>query len=416
MKDKQLNQVLLHPVSRIGADMDSWLAGFGGEGLMNALTDTSTIIDRIEKAGLLGLGGSGFPTYKKWQYMADQHTGANKYLICNGNEDEPGTFKDRILLEETPHQVIEGALITALAVAADRIIFYINPEQEDSIANIRRAVVQWEKSELFALVCKKRGELRFLVMPSTGHYIGGEETAAIETVEGKFPFPRGKPPFPAQSGVSGYPTLINNVETLSNVPHILRNGVQWYRDRGIGNACGTKIYCLSGDVLRPGAYELPMGTPLQELIEIYGDGLLVGKRLKAVFTGGPSNTILTEKDLDVSLDFDSVAARRSALGTGAMIVISHGTGIVKRVAEYVNFFANSSCGQCPSCKTGTYYISLLLEKIDTGRGTRADLDTLINLSEILPGAGRCHLLDGAVKVLDSSLYHFMNEYEQSLRD
>jgi len=416
MSDQQLNQVLLNSASRVCADMDSWMAGFGGEGLSNALADPNGIIKLVGDAGLLGLGGSGFPTFKKWQYVADQHAKGNKYLICNGNEDEPGTFKDRILLEETPHQVIEGALITALAVAADRIIFYINPEQEDSVANIRVAVEQWEKSELFALCSEQLGgDLRFLITPGSGQYIGGEETAAIETVEGKFPFPRGKPPFPAESGVLGHPTLINNVETLANVSHILRNGAQWYRDQGIGEACGTKIYCLSGDVLRPGAYELPMGTPLQELIDKYGDGMLVGKRLKAVFTGGPSNTILTEKDLDVALDFDSVAARRSALGTGAMIVVSHGTGIVKRVTEYVNFFAGASCGQCPSCKTGTYYISLLLEKIDTGRGTRADLDTLINLSEILPGTGRCHLLDGAVKVLDSSLYHFMNEYEQSLR-
>ena len=417
MTDTRLNQVLLNQASRIGADYKGWLEGFGGQGLLNALKDPGAIIDTVKAAGLLGLGGSGFPTYKKWQYVADQKDSGNKYLICNGNEDEPGTFKDRILMEETPHQVIEGALITALAVGADRIIFYINPEQEDSIGAIRTATEQWEGAELFALVSSAvGGDLRFLIRPSAGLYIGGEETAAIETVEGKFPFPRGKPPFPAESGVLGHPTLINNVETLANVSHILRQGAQWYRDQGIGEAGGTKIYCLSGDVLRPGAYELPMGTPLNELIEVYGEGMLVGKRLKAVFTGGPSNTILTEQDLDVALDFPSVEARRSALGTGAMIVVSHGTGIVKRVTEYVNFFADSSCGQCPSCKTGTYYISMLLEKIDTGRGTRADLDTLIDLSRILPGTGRCHLLDGAIKVLDSSLYHFMNEYEQALRN
>ena len=168
-------------------------------------------------------------------------------------------------------------------------------------------------------------------------------------------------------------------------------------------------------MLYPGAYELPMGTPLAELIDDFGGGMLLGKRLKAVFTGGPSNTILTPADLDVPLDFDSVRARRSSLGTGAMIVVSEGTGIVKRVTEYVDFFAASSCGQCPSCKTGTYYISLLLGKIDTGQGSRADLDSLINLCRILPGTGRCHLLDGAVKVLDSSLFHFMDEYERLTR-
>jgi NADH-quinone oxidoreductase subunit F len=205
------------------------------------------------------------------------------------------------------------------------------------------------------------------------------------------------------------------METLAHVPHIVKNGPDWFRDMGIGQGTGTKLYSLSGDVLRPGIYELPMGIPLSELIFNYGGGMLLDKKFKAVFTGGPSNTILTKDDLNVPLDFDSVKERRSSLGTGAMIVMSEGTGIVKRVAEYVNFFAHSSCGQCPPCKTGTFYVSMLLDKIDTGRGSQSDLDALINLCEILPGSGRCHLVDGAVKVVDSSLFHFMDEYKQSLK-
>jgi NADH-quinone oxidoreductase subunit F len=312
--------------------------------------------------------------------------------------------------------VIEGATITALATGINHIVFYINPDMENCLATMRKAVAQWKKSDLVQQVSDVMHKpLHYRVIPSSGHYIGGEETAAIESVEGKFPFPRGKPPYPAESGVHGRPTLINNMETLSNVSHIVRNGVQWYRDQGLGKAAGTKIFCLSGDVLKPGTYELPMGTPLQDLIYKHGGGILMEKKLKAVFTGGPSNTILTPKDLDVPLDFESVRERRSSLGTGAMIVISEGTGIVKRVSEYVDFFAHSSCGQCPPCKTGTYYISQLLGKIDTGQGRRADLDSLINLCKILPGSGRCHLLDGAVKVLESSLYHFMEEYEDSLK-
>jgi NADH-quinone oxidoreductase subunit F len=412
---KPLNQVLLREEIRVGADLDAWIAQGGGEGLKKALEDTSALIPLIKEAGLRGLGGSGFPTFKKWEFVAS-YDADEKYLICNGNEDEPGTFKDCILLEETPHQVIEGSVITALAVGVNRIVFYINPDQKGSIAAMREAVEQWKSSELNALITKHLGqEMSYRVMASSGHYIGGEETAAIESVEGKFPFPRGKPPFPAESGVHGKPTLINNMETLSNVSHIVKNGAEWYQNLGLGECTGTKIYCLSGDVLKPGAYELPMGTPLNELIDTYGGGMLLGKKLKAVFTGGPSNTILTPKDLDVPLDFDSVAERRSALGTGAMIIVSEGTGIVKRVTEYVNFFAASSCGQCPPCKTGTYYISLLLTKIDTGEGTKTDLESLINLTKILPNSGRCHLINGAVKVLDSSLYHFMNEYEKALR-
>jgi NADH-quinone oxidoreductase subunit F len=408
----QLNQVLFHEQSRVGADLAAWRATIGGQGLTRAL---ASIIPLIEKAGLRGLGGSGFPTYKKWQFVAAQPDEQDKYLICNGNEDEPGTFKDRILLEEAPHQVIEGACITALACSINRIVFYINPDQSESIAAMQTAVSQWCDSEWFDKLEQALGKpLEIRVMPSSGHYIGGEETAAIESVEGHFPFPRGKPPFPAEHGVYGKPTLINNMETLSNVSHILRNGAEWFRDLGIGEATGTKIYCLTGDVLYPGAYELPMGTPLSTLINDYGGGMLLDKELKAVFTGGPSNTILTPKDLDVPLDYENVAARDSSLGTGAMIVISEGTGIVKRVAEYVNFFAHSSCGQCPSCKNGTFYAAQLLTRIDTGRGSRADLHALMNLCQMLPGSGRCHLLEGAMKVLQSSLHHFMDEYEEAV--
>lgn len=413
----KLNQVLLHESNRIGADFQGWIEVGGAEGLKKALADPSAVLETIKDAGLRGLGGSGFPAHVKWKFLVDKETDGDKYLICNGNEDEPGTFKDRVLLEETPHQVIEGALIAAVATGINKVIFYINPELEAAHKAMGEAIAQWNATEIYQEVDKYlKGKLELRIHRTSGHYIGGEETAAIESVEGKFPFPRGKPPYPAETGVFGCPTLINNMETLSNVSHIIRNGGQWFKDLGIGEATGTKIYSLSGDVLNPGVYELPMGVSLEELIFTYGGGMLQGKEFKAVFTGGPSNTILTKKDLDVHLDFESVKERRSALGTGAMIVISEGTGVVKRVAEYVNFFAHSSCGQCPPCKSGTYYISMLLDKIDTGRGRQSDLDALVNLSEILPGGGRCHLLDGAVKVLDSSLYHFRDEYEKSLLD
>ncbi|MBE9561654.1 MAG: SLBB domain-containing protein [Proteobacteria bacterium] len=412
---KHLNQVLLHQNSKV-LNLKSWLENIGGKGLQNALDAPDTIISLIKEAGLRGLGGSGFPTYFKWEAIANQNNSREKYLICNGNEDEPGTFKDRLLLEKTPHQLIEGAMIIAVATNVNRIIFYINPDLTQAIENMRNAVKRWEECELYFKVSDKiQQPLEFSILPASGHYIGGEETAAIETVEKKFPFPRRKPPFPAEYGVHGCPTLINNVETICNVSHILRNGVKWYHDLGIGDAYGTKIYSLSGDILSPGTYELPMGISLSKLINNYGGGMLLNKKLKAVFTGGPSNTLLTPKDLDVSLDFDSVAARRSSLGTGAMIIVSEGTGIVKRVAEYVDFFAHSSCGQCPPCKSGTYYIAMLLNKIDTGQARKSDLRALENLCDILPGSGRCALINGAVKVLESSLYHFRDEYEQALK-
>jgi NADH-quinone oxidoreductase subunit F len=411
-----LNNVLLHPSRRVGADLARWRAAGGGAALARAAQDAAAVRMDVRAADLRGLGGSGFPVWKKWDAVVAEAPRPDKYLIVNGNEDEPGTYKDRLLLEETPHQVIEGAVVAALATGVNRIVFYINPDMKRSLVAMSKALEQWRASELLTLASTALGKpLQLELRPGSGHYIGGEETAAMEWVEGRFPFPRGKPPYPAQAGVYGCPTLINNVETLAQVPYIAAHGAASFRALGKGPGTGTKLYSLSGDVLHPGVYELPMGTPLRELIFVHGGGLLSGKPLKAVFTGGPSSTLLTPVDLDVAMDFDSLRARGSSLGTGAMIVVSEGTGIVKRVAEYVRFFAHSSCGQCPSCKTGTATMSRLLDRIDTGRGTAADLTTLENLCAMLPGSGRCHLVNGAVQLLDSAFRHFHDEFRQALQ-
>jgi len=395
--------------------MVRWRSSGGGKALARTAQDPAAVREEVRLADLRGLGGSGFPAWRKWDMVAAELPKPDKYLLVNGNEDEPGTFKDRLLLEETPHQVIEGAVVAALAIGANRVVFYINPEMMRSLAAMKAALEQWRTSELLTLASTALGKpLQLELLPGSGHYIGGEETASMEWVEGRFPFPRGKPPYPAQSGVHGCPTLINNVETLAHVSHIVVHGAVWFRALGKAPGTGTKLYSLSGDVLYPGVFELPMGTPLRELIFVHGGGLLSGKPLKAVFTGGPSSTLLTPADLDVALDFDSLRARGSNLGTGAMIVISEGTGIVKRVAEYERFFAHSSCGQCNSCKVGTATMSRLLDRIDTGRGTAADLASLKNLCAMLPGSGRCHLLNGAVQLLDSAFHHFHDEFKQAL--
>jgi len=412
---RETTLVLLHPDQRVGADMARWHAAGGGEALMLAAKDPAAVREQVKLADLRGLGGSGFPVWRKWELAQNELPKPDKYLVVNGNEDEPGTFKDRLLLEETPHQVIEGAVVSALAIGANRIVFYINPDIKRPLAAMRAALDQWQGSELLATASEALGKpLEMLLCPGSGHYIGGEETAAMSWIEGGFPFPRGKPPYPAQAGVHGNPTVINNVETLSYVSHIVRKGGAWFKSLGKGSGSGTKLYSLSGDVLHPGVFELPMGTTLRDLIYVYGGGLLSGKPLKAVFTGGPSSNLLTPVDLDVALDFESVRARGSSLGTGAMIVVSEGTGIVKRVAEYMRFFAHSSCGQCPPCKTGTATMSRLLDRIDTGQGTAADLTTLKNLCTMLPGSGRCHLVNGAVLLLDSAFRHFHDEFKQAL--
>lgn len=414
MEDVQANQILLHPNNLVADDLETWIANGGGQGLANAFNNSDTILATLEAADLRGMGGAGFPTHRKWSAVREQDA-SDKWLICNGNEDEPGTFKDRELLERAPHQILEGTFIASLATGANHIAIYIHPHEEEAINRMGRAIDQWKAHS--AGPAQMPAHIKSLeVVTSSGLYIGGEESAAIATVEGGFPFPRRKPPFPFQSGVNGCPTAVNNVETFAHVTHILRHGAAWYRDLGIGDAVGTKIFSLSGDVLKPGTYELPMGTSLRDLIYTHGGGMLQGKQFKAVFTGGPSNTILNRSDLDVHLDYDSVRARHSSLGTGAMIVISEGTGIVRRVTQYMDFFAHASCGQCPPCKIGTRQMSRILAKIDTGQGRRADLDALINLTKMLPGSGRCGLVTGAATVLESSLYKFLDEYERHLQD
>ncbi|MBX3249691.1 MAG: SLBB domain-containing protein [Myxococcales bacterium] len=402
-------KLLTRAEAQVGPDLAAWRAVGGGEGLRRALAAPDAILTEIRDAGLRGMGGAGFSTYQKWAAVAAAE-GAEKWVVCNGNEDEPGTFKDRFLLARTPHQVIEGALVAALAVGARHVVLYVNPRETEALEVLTAATAAWREDASFAaLGAALGGELHLDVVESSGLYVGGEETAAIASVEGRFPFPRPKPPWPAASGVHGAPTLVNNVETLAHAVHVMARGAAFYR--GLGRtAPGTKLYSLSGDVLRPGLHELPMGTTLRELITDHGGGMLAGRAFKAVFTGGPSNTLLTAEDLDVPLDFDSVRARGARLGTGAMIVISEGTSIVRKTAEYVTFFAESSCGQCPPCKVGTAQLARTLERIARGEGRPGDLASLESFARLLPGSGRCGLVDGAATVLQSSLERFRDEY------
>ncbi len=414
MTTTPLNQVLRHP-DNCCTQLDEWLAGHGGKGLEMALLDPAAIIATIKDAGLRGLGGSGFPAARKWAMIAAQPEHGDRYLICNGNEDEPGTFKDRLLLEESPHQIIEGALITALACGTNHIIFYINPHLKRATETLAAAIIQWQQHDYLQQLNQTLGTtLELTLIASPGHYIAGEETAAIEAVEGHFPFPRGKPPYPAIAGVHHRPTLVNNIETLANVAHILRNGAAWFQQLGNADNSGTKLYCVSGDVVNAGVYELPMGTTLKTLLYEYAGGVSDNRTLKAVFTGGPSNSILTVSEIDIALDFDSMKQHQAALGTGAMIVIADGNPIIPHVSKYLEFFAKASCGQCPPCTSGTREMALLSSKIAVGEGRPQDLALLVSLSEMLPGSGRCHLIDGAITVLKSSLRHFHQDYQQML--
>ena len=396
------------------SSFEAWRASGGGRGLERALRDRAQARDEVARSGLRGMGGAGFPTSRKWQ--AALEAGGGGWVICNGNEDEPGTFKDRRLLAQSPHQVIEGAIIAALATSARHVVFYVNPHHLEVPDIVRTAVQAWSNDALLARArAAVGGELTLHVRLSSGLYVGGEDTAAIASVQGGFPFPRKKPPYPTESGVHGQPTVVNNVETLALVRHILEHGAAWYRARGRAPALGSKLFCLSGDVVTPGLFELPLGVTLRELVYQHGGGVLDGRAFKAAFTGGPSNTLLSAAELDLPLDFDTLREHGARLGTGAIVVVSEGTSIVRRVADYVDFFANSSCGQCPSCRVGTQEVTRLLRRIESGVGTQRDLSRLDNLAAILPGSGRCGLVDGAVAVLTSSRARFDDEYTGALR-
>jgi NADH-quinone oxidoreductase subunit F len=408
--------VLTAAEAQVGADLDAWLASTGGAALRRTLDDPAHALAAVADADLRGLGGAGYRTAAKWAPVAARPA-VDKWVLVNGNEDEPGTFKDAFLLTHTPHQVVEGALVAAAVTGARHLVVYTQHHRNGAIGALAAAVEQWRNHPLVAdLSSLVGGDVTLDVVESTGLYVGGEETALIAAVEGRFPFPRRKPPFPAQRGVHGAPTVVNNVETLAHVTHIVSRGPAWYRAQGRGGAAGMKLFSLSGDVMRPGLYELPMGVSLRELVMDHGGGPIGHRPFKAVVTGGPSNTLLTAADLDVALDFDSVAARGARLGTGAMIVLGQGTSIVRTVADYLAFFAAESCGQCPPCRIGTRQAEVLLRRIDAGRGTTADLEMLEELTRQLPGSGRCGLVDGAVTVLASSLATFRHEYEDQVAD
>lgn len=373
--------------------------------------DPSKVLEMIKRSGLRGRGGAGFPTGKKWE-MVIQRKADRKYLCCNAAEDEPGTFKDRYLLRSNPHQLIEGAILAAFAIGAAEVYLYINGRYEEEIEFMEQALqTAKEKGHWGEQVEGTSFSVELRIRKSPGTYVAGEETALLEVVEGRSAKPRQKPPYyPAVKGLYGMPTVVNNAETLSNVAHIVREGVDWFRSVGTAASPGTLIFTLTGGVGRPGLYELPLGTSLRKLIEVYGGGIRGGKRLKAVFPGGPSNTIIAADQIDVALDFDALKAIGSGLGTGAVIVMSEEACMVQSAIQYARFFARESCGQCPPCKLGTAHLSEILEKIELGQGDEKDLQQVEQVCGMIKGRGYCYLLTGASIAVESIFRCFKEEY------
>ncbi len=374
------------------------------------------VIEEVKASGLRGRGGAGFPTGVKWSFMPKEPTKPH-YLCCNADESEPGTFKDRELIRWDPHQLIEGCLIGAFAIRAQHAYIYCRGEFFEVSSILGKAVEEaYEKGYIGKNIMGTGVDIDLTVHIGAGAYICGEETALMNSLEGRRGQPRVKPPFPAAVGAFGKPTTINNVETLSAVPHIITNGGAWYREHGTEKSPGTKLFCVSGHVKRPGNYELPLGFPLKKLIEDVCGGMREGHTLKAVIPGGSSVPLLNAEECeDCTLDYEGVAAKGSMLGCASVIVMDETTDIVKQVRRMASFYAHESCGQCTPCREGSAWVTKILQRIEDGHGTEEDLDTLVDVTTQMTGTTICVLSDSVAAPVQSSIKKFRDEYLALIR-
>ena len=365
------------------------------------------IIEEVKTSGLRGLGGAGFPTGMKWGFIPKDIN--PKYLVCNADEGEPGTFKDRILMENDPHLLIEGIMISSFAVDTTTAYIFIRGEFFDATESVQAALDEcYEKKYLGKNIFGSDFSLNIYVHNGAGAYICGEETALLEALEGKRGLPRVKPPFPAIKGLFGKPTVINNVETLCSVPLIMENGAQWYKSFGTEKSPGIKLFPVSGHVNKPGLYEMPFGTTLRTLIYDCAGGIRNNRKLKGIIPGGSSSGILTPHDLDTPMDFDSLKAKGSMLGTASVIAIDDTVDMVDVAHNVMHFYAEESCGQCTPCREGTMWSYKIIDRFVHNEGTTKDLNTLKDIAKNMAGNTLCALADGAAGPLNA----FVTKYEE----
>ncbi|NLE44010.1 MAG: NADH-quinone oxidoreductase subunit NuoF [Chloroflexi bacterium] len=371
------------------------------------------LISAVKQSGLRGRGGAGFPAGLKWGFMPKDPV--TKYVCVNTDEGEPGTFKDRLLVEHDPHSIIEGVIIAAYAVGASRAFVYIRGEFFLGVKRWIKAIDDaYARGFLGKNILGSGFDLDLSVHRGAGAYICGEETALINSLEGKRGEPRIKPPYPAQIGFWNQPTLVHNVETLANVPHIVNRGADWFKSIGTERSTGTKLFCISGHVRRPGNYELPLGVPLRTIFEDYAGGMRGDRPLKAVIPGGASTPMLVPEQLDTPMDFESLIAAGSMLGTGAIMVIEEGTCMVEVARRLMAFFAHESCGQCTPCRVGTVRLHEILTGILAGEGTSTDIESMEEICAGIAGNTLCPMGDAAINPVLSSLSHFRDEYEHHI--
>ncbi|MFZ5809082.1 MAG: NADH-quinone oxidoreductase subunit NuoF [Chloroflexota bacterium] len=395
----------------------TYLANGGYEAVRLALAQSpEQIIEMVKKSGLRGRGGAGFPAGVKWGFMPKDPQ-IPKIVAVNTDEGEPGTFKDREIVERDPHQVIEGVIIASYAVGAHRAYVYIRGEFFLGVKRWIKAIADaYEHGFLGKNILGSGFNLDMSVHRGAGAYICGEETAMLESLEGKPGNPRLKPPYPAQVGLFGYPTLVHNIETLACIPHIIQRGAEWFASIGTAESKGPKIYSVSGHVKKPGNYELPLGTTIREIIFEHAGGIRDDRKVKAVIPGGASTPVLTADYIDVQMGFETLAEVGSQLGTGAIIVMDETTCMVEAARRLTKFFAHESCGRCVPCRLGSQRLYEILDRIEHGKGKLQDLELIAELSEGIEGKTFCPMGAALVNPARSTLQHFRHEYEYHVQN
>ncbi len=399
------------------ADVDEYIKAGGYKNLSKALEiEPKDVVEEVKKSGLRGRGGAGFPTAMKWNFaMADPKF--PKYLICNADEGEPGTFKDRPILEKNPHLLIEGMVISGYALGSEFGYIYLRGEYPEANDILNAAIRQAnERNYLGDNILGKGVKFRLEVHQGAGAYICGEETALIESIEGKKGQPRNKPPFPVNVGAWGMPTIVNNVETLSNLPLIMEIGGEAYSRIGSKECTGPKLYSVSGHVERPGVYELPMGTSLKDIIYKHAGGIKDNGKLKAVIPGGISTPILPADSIECAMDFVAMPKAGSMLGSGAVIVMDETVCMVRVAYRALKFFEHESCGKCVPCREGTDWLRKILERIEAGNGVEGDIELLSDVAGAMAGKTFCPLGDGAAGVVLAMIKNFRTEFEEHINN
>lgn len=398
--------------------IDEAIAVRGYEALANCIKENNpdAVIDTILKSGLRGRGGGGFPTGTKWKFTA-ANKGGKSYVVCNGDEGDPGAFMDRSVMEGDPHKLLEGMAIAGFAIGADEAYIYVRAEYPLAIKRLRKAIADAEERHFLGKnIMGSDFSFTIHIKEGAGAFVCGEETALIASIEGERGMPRPKPPFPANKGLFGRPTLINNVETLANVPVIMLNGADWFAKMGTETSKGTKTFALTGEVNNTGLIEVPMGTTLRDIIFDIGGGIRGGKKFKAVQIGGPSGGCLTEEHLDISMDYDSLIKAGAMVGSGGLVVMAEDTCMVEVARFFMNFTKNESCGKCVPCREGTKNLLKILEKIVAGKGELEDLDRLEELAVTVKDGSLCGLGKTAPNPVLSTLKYFKDEYIAHIRD